>query len=108
PGTRISSTHVVGVFPTPDALLRLARAVLGPVWSRDQYGLIRTRASRRACNRQRNVTRVASCLPWAKPARAAGMRVAGSIWFVPMAARESASGVAAHDEWQVGEAATCP
>ena len=29
--------------------------------------------------RQGNVTRVASCLPWAKPARAAGMRVAGSI-----------------------------
>ena len=46
-----------------------------------------------AGNRQRNVTRVASCLPWAKPARAAGMRAAGSIWFVPIAARESASGV---------------
>ena len=43
--------------------------------------------------RQRNVTRVASFLPWAKPARAAGMRVARSIWFVPIAARESASGV---------------
>src|SRR5262249_12677767 len=42
---------------------------------------------------RRNVTRVASCLPWAKPARAAGMRVVGSIWFVPIAARESASGV---------------
>ena len=35
-----------------------------------------------ASNRQRNVTRVASCLPWAKPARAAGTRAAGSIWSV--------------------------
>jgi len=53
----------------------------------------RTSDQEAACNRQGNVTRVASCLPWAKPARAAGTRVAGSIWFVPIAARESASGV---------------
>jgi hypothetical protein len=46
-----------------------------------------------ARNPQRNVMRVASCLPWAKPARAEGTRVARSIWFVPIAARESASGV---------------
>ena len=32
-------------------------------------------------------------MPWAKPARAAGTRVAGSVWFVPVAARESASAV---------------
>jgi hypothetical protein len=38
------------------------------------------------CNRQRNVMRVTSCSPWANPARAEGMRVAGSIWFVPIAA----------------------
>ena len=42
-------------------------------------------SSRVMCNRQGNVTRGASCLPWAKPARAAGMRVAGSIWLVPIA-----------------------
>ena len=43
-------------------------------------------------NRQGKFTRVASCLPWAKPARAAGIRVPGP-WFVPIAAWEPASGV---------------
>lgn len=51
-------------------------------------------AERRASarRRERDVRRAASSLPWAKPARAAGMRVDRSIGFVPMAARESASG----------------
>jgi len=43
--------------------------------------------------RRNSVSCSARALPWAKPARAAGTRVAGSIWFVPIAARESASGV---------------
>lgn len=46
-----------------------------------------------ASNRQREVPRVASCLGWAESPRATGMRVAGSTWFVPIAAWEPASGV---------------
>ena len=50
-------------------------------------------ASASACHPHMKVTWVVSYLPWAKPARWVGMRVAGSIWFVPIADRESASGV---------------
>jgi hypothetical protein len=70
-------------------LVRVLQRLRGVV--RVRYAEVERFAS--ACHRQKNVTRVASCLPWTKPARAEGMRVDGSIWFVPIAVWESASGV---------------
>ena len=46
---------------------------------------------------QGSIRRIASCLPWAKAARAVGMRATRSIRFVPMAARDSASGVTGYE-----------
>jgi hypothetical protein len=84
--------------PTLPKLFRPSVAVVDPfpiIADRAQFRSSQRPVARRdsAWNRQRKVRWVASSFPWAKPARAEGMWVAISIWLVPMAARESASGV---------------
>ena len=54
------------------------------IWMRSLNLGPRTSDQEAACNRQRNLTRVASCLPWAKPARAAGIGSPGPSGLRPL------------------------